>query len=83
MFNPVHYSTCDLYEAAWLMYCGCELISITRIDQTKRCSFLFMGRGIMDDVKDWKNYKNIKFSPRAYAEKRDELKKLIPMQPEL
>lgn len=82
--NPVHYGTCDLYEAAYLMFCGMELVSITRVEKT-RCSFLFMqppqGKRIMECVNEWRNYQTIVFSPRAYAEKRDELKRLIAMQP--
>ena len=80
MMNPVHYGTCDLYEATWLQMCGCELVSITRVEKT-RCSFLFMGKDIMQHVQDWRSYAAITFAPRAFAEKRDELKRLIAMQP--
>lgn len=78
--TPVHYTTSDLYLAAYLMYRGAEVMGITKISNF--CSTITLcHRKILKLVNEYNSNRPIKFSPRAYAEQRNSLKALIKSQP--
>ena len=68
---------CNLDMAAYLMLMGCRLEGVAVISKN-RAAFTLTGRGIPQHIHEYKNYKRIKFSPKAYMEHRYELKKLCP-----
>lgn len=85
--TPVHYTTTDLYEATYLMIRGCELFGITRTSaHTSTMTFTYPrptdGVSILKFVQEYRSYDELTFSPRVFAEKREELKRLIKSQPE-
>lgn len=76
-----------------MMMSGCQLLGITKLSAFSssitltypkniiHTMFGFGYRSILDIAKEYKNYSKVEFSPRMYAEKRDELKRLIKNQP--
>ncbi len=78
--SPIHYSTTDLYEGAWLMLSGAEIVGITKLSQFSS-SITFISKEMPRMIQEYKGYTPCTFAPRAYAEKRDELKRLIKCQP--
>lgn len=80
--TPVHYTTTDLYEAAYLMVCGCVIEGITKLSPYSS-AIVFSRKDILSVVDCYKSYRHwtAEFSPKAYGEKREELKRPIKMQP--
>lgn len=76
----LRYTTTDLYLAAYLMYHGADVLAVTKLNAYSS-TITLAHRNILSLVDAYTAYRPMKFSPRAFGEKRDELKRLIKSQP--
>lgn len=79
--TPIHYTTTDLYLAAWLMMQGAKLQGITKLSQFAS-TLTFTHPKILDVVNDFNACEPVTFSVKSFGEIRNEIKRLIKMQPQ-